>query len=56
MIRKNLTIRDDQQVWIKEAKINLSWHVQAMIDELMIRYKKGDEKNVHKNKKNKSRS
>ena len=38
-IKKNVTIREDQEEWIKKFKINLSWHVQAMIDEFMIKYK-----------------
>ena len=47
---KTVTIRKDQEDWIKKYKINLSWHVQAMIDELMITYnkKKGGNKNDKK--------
>ena len=35
MIKKTITIREDQEEWIKRKHINLSRFVQAKIDEEM---------------------
>lgn len=35
MKRKQITIRDDQALWVKENTLNLSWFVQKKLDELM---------------------
>ena len=35
MERKNITIRDDQNDWINENSVNLSWFVQKCIDKSM---------------------
>ncbi len=35
MIKKTITIREDQEEWIKRKYINLSRFVQAKIDEEM---------------------
>jgi len=35
MKRKNITIREDQEAWLKKKHINLSRFVQAKIDEEM---------------------
>lgn len=35
MERKNITIRDDQNDWINEHSVNLSWFVQKCIDKTM---------------------
>ena len=35
MIRKNVTITDDQAAWVEEKHINLSRFLQASIDEEM---------------------
>jgi len=38
-IRKNITIRSDQDEWLKKNHINLSGAVQDMIDNMMKKVK-----------------
>lgn len=35
MKRKQITIRDDQEIWVQENTLNLSRFVQKKLDELM---------------------
>lgn len=44
MIHKHITIREDQEEWVKENHINLSRFVQAKIDEEMKKYQTREKK------------
>lgn len=46
MKRINITIREDQELWIKKNYLNVSRFVQDKIDELMKREKKHDAHNL----------
>jgi len=42
MIKKSVTIRDDQREWVEKNHINLSRFVQAKIDEEMRKEEGGE--------------